>query len=351
MNQVVHIAKESIASFFRDAFDRIRCQPEVYEPTIEALIEASLRGVDSHGIRLMPHYIDEALAGRINLSPRLRFQQTSPTTVLVDADDTFGAFAAKAAMLKCVDMAAGFGMGCAAVANSTHFGSAAIYALAAARAGMIGLSFTNSDALVIPYNGKYPFLGTNPVCFAAPCEGEEPFCLDMATSAISWNKVRMQRISGLPLEAGWAADGSGEPCTDPHAAVALLPSGGYKGYGLAFMVEILCSLLTGMPFGRHITPMFPVNRDRRKIGHALIAIDIRRFQDLGVFAARMRELMNEARSQPAKSGSPVRVANDPEKECQDVRSRSGIPVSSAELAEFNRIASTLGLEIAKLGGR
>ncbi len=342
MSAVVHVSDTNIASFFREAFSRIECPEDISEPTIHALIEASLRGVDSHGIRLMPHYIDEALAGRINLSPRFQFNQTSPTTALLDADNTYGTAAAAAAIGKSMEMARDSGMGCTAVRNSSHFGAAAVYALTAARGGMIGMSFTNVDALVVPFGGKSRALGTNPICFAAPCEGEEPFCLDMATSAISWNKLMGYRIAGRALEDGWAVDGDGHPTADPLAAAALTPSGGYKGYGLALMVEILCSLLTGMPFGRHITPMFPADGAKRSIGHVLMAIDVSRFQDVQSFKTRMKELLTELRGQPPAPGfDRVLVANDPEKEHYRVRSKTGIPVRTAELEEFRRIAEQL----------
>jgi ureidoglycolate dehydrogenase (NAD+) len=119
---------------------------------------------------------------------------------------------------------------------------------------------------------------------------------------------------------------------------------------LALMVEILCSLLTGMPFGRHIPPMFPVDSNRREIGHVLIAIDIHRFQALPVFKSRLKELLDELRTQPPAPGiSRVQAANDPEKENYRIRSKSGIPVSAAELTEFRRVASMLELNIGKLG--
>jgi LDH2 family malate/lactate/ureidoglycolate dehydrogenase len=344
MTPAGHLKHGDVESFFQEVFARIGCPAELYLPTIHALVSTSLRGVDSHGIRLMPHYVDAAVTGRINLSPALAINRTSSSTALLDADNTYGTAAATAAMRHSIAMAREHGMGCTAVANSSHFGAAAVYALIAADAGMIGLSFTHSDALVVPAGGKLPYLGTNPICFAAPCEGEQPFCLDMATSATSWNNLRRHKVSGEALEPGWAVDQDGQPCLDPAVAVALLPSGGYKGYGLALMVEILCSLLTGMSFGTHITRMFPVTSEHRRIGHVLIAIDINRFQELGTVKLRMKQLLTELRGQPAAAeGGQVLVANDPEKEQYQRRSVSGIPVSAIELAEFCRIAQSLGI--------
>lgn len=341
----LRVSGDEIAEFCRQAFRRIHCPAPLAEPTVHALVQASLRGVDSHGVGLMPHYIDAALIGRINLSPTFRVTRTSTTTELLDADHTYGAAAATEAMRHSIEMARDHGMGATAVTNSSHFGAAAVYALIAAEADMIGLSFTHAEALVAPYGGKAPYLGTNPLCFAAPCEGEAPFCLDMATSATSWNNVKRRRATGNPLEPGWAIDVDGVPCADPHVVGALLPSGGYKGFGLALVVEILCSLLTGMAFGPHVTPMFPVDAERRRLGHFFMAIDIARFTDVGAFKHRLAQLASELRSRPIAPGCErVRVANDPEKEHYAARSHDGIPLGDVELDEFRRIATSLQLE-------
>jgi ureidoglycolate dehydrogenase (NAD+) len=216
----------------------------------------------------------------------------------------------------------------------------------AARQDMLGLSFTNTDALVLPYGGKEPFLGTNPFCFAAPCEGEEPFCLDMSTSVINWNKLRLYWAAHKPLEAGWAADQDGKMCSDPQVAQALLPIGSYKGYGLGLVVEILCSLLTNMPYGPHISKMFPLSEEKRHLGHFLMALDVSKFQKISLFKRMMKQLLDELRSMvPAEGFDRVRVANDPEKEAYLKRSVDGIPISQEELENFRELAHLLEIDV------
>lgn len=340
-----YVKDDVLKVFLREVFVRIECPAELYKPVIEGLIETSLRGVDSHGIRLMPHYVEAALLGRINMAPRFVFQETSPTTVLLEADHTFGIAAANFGMKKAIELAKRSGIGCTAISNSSHFGAAAVYTLMAARENMIGISLTNVDALVLPFGAKEPFLGTNPISFAAPCEGEEPFCLDMATSVISWNKLLQCRMTDTPLEPGWAADKHGKMCTDPHIAQAILPIGGYKGYGLGLVIEVLCSLLTNMPYGRHVPRMFPLTEEKRTLGHFLMAIDVAKFQEVSVFKTRMRKLVGELRSlTPAEGFDRVRVANDPEKEAYLKRSVEGIPVGEDDLANFRRIAQMLEID-------
>jgi len=117
----------------------------------------------------------------------------------------------------------------------------------AAERGFIGFAFTNADSLVKAYNARTAVFGTNPICFAAPLRDEGPLCLDMATSVVSWNKVRVRHVSGLQLQPDWAYDADGAATIDPALARSLSPTGGYKGYGLGMMVEILCGLIAGGP--------------------------------------------------------------------------------------------------------
>ncbi|MBW2972140.1 Ldh family oxidoreductase [Candidatus Woesearchaeota archaeon] len=335
----------ALRSLFVEAFSKLGIEEDVYLPVVDGLIETSLRGVDSHGIRLFSHYVECVLSGRINKKPHFRFTENSATTALLDADDSFGITASKVAMEKAIELAKANGTGAVAVKNSTHFGAAAIFSLMAARQGMIAFSCTHTDSFVVPYGGKKPFLGTNALSFAAPCEGEEPFCLDMATSIMSFNKLRTHREKNEELEPGWAVDKDGNPCIDPHEAAYLNHFGSYKGYGVALMVEILCSMLTGMKFGPQLTPMFEELDKKRYLGHFFFVIDISRFEELSVFKKRMRELMDSLRSVPPAEGyDKVRVANDPQKEFYAVRSKDGIPLSDVDYEKFSDVARRLKLD-------
>ena len=342
---IKNVKADIIQECILEIFCQLRCSQEIYEPVIQGLIETSLRGVDTHGVRLIPHYVNAALEGRINLKPIINLRETSASTAVLDANHTYGVAAATKAMKKSIELAQRSGIGCTVVFNSSHFAAAAIYALQAARQNMIGISLTHSDSLVLPYGGQNSFLGTNPVCFAAPSEGEDPFCLDMSTSVVSWNKILQHRFLNQMLEPDWAADSSGKVTLDPRAAVGILPLSGYKGYGLALMVEILCSLLSGMPYGPHIPRMYPLTEDKRCLGHFLLAIDIARFQDPAVFKRRMRDLLGELRKSPPVEGfDNVKVAGDPEKEAYQKRSQEGIPLSLEEIKCFRDVIRKLNIK-------
>lgn len=324
---------------------KARIPKDVAAPIVGGLLETSLRGVDSHGVRLLPHYLRAVASGRVDPRAKPSFRKTGPATGVLDAGFGFGIPAGMRAMEKAMELCAASGVGAVTVTNSSHFGAAAIYALQAARSNMIGFACTHSDSLVFPHGGAEVFLGTNPVCLAAPCAGGRPFVLDMATSHISWNKLREMQARGARLESGMAAGRRGVACTDSSLAKGLLPSGGYKGYGLALAVEILCSTLTAMPAGPGIARMFPVDGRRRKLGHFFLALDISRFTGVRQFKARLRALLDALRAVPAAPGHKrVQVAGDPELANYDERSRVGIPLSASEVSDFAKAAQELGVE-------
>jgi LDH2 family malate/lactate/ureidoglycolate dehydrogenase len=306
-----------------------------------SLIEASVRGVDSHGINLFPYYVSAVEGGRINRAPALCVLTRRPALATLDADHGFGHHAGSVAMQLAMDMADQTGVGVVGVRRSTHFGAAAYFAHQASRRGYAAFSFTNADALVKAYGAGEAIFGTNPVCFSVPMEGEEPFCLDMATSHVSWNKVMNKRRRGEQMPAGWACDARGEPTTDPDQARMLEPSGEYKGYGLGMMVEILCAGFMDGPFGKDILPMYgsPLT-ERRSISHFFMAISIRDFTDLDRFRQRIRSLANRIRtlsrqsSQLSQGAAPVMIPGDPEKRTFELRTREGIPMDDATYAEF-----------------
>ncbi|MDR2668984.1 MAG: Ldh family oxidoreductase [Desulfovibrio sp.] len=296
----------------------------------EAVIQASLRGVDSHGINLFPHYYAALKAGRINARPRFTPVRTGPSAIVFDADHGFGHHAGAVAMQAAVDSAKENGVGAVSVKHSSHFGAAAYYALSAARQGCLGLCFTNTNDSVLAYNATKPFFGTNPVCLAAPMADEDPFTLDMATSVVSMHSVRNCLRTGALPAPGQAYDVDGKETRDPAAVRCLGPVGGYKGYGLGMMVELLCGMLTGGPVGPEIIPIGARLDTPRYLSHFFTAVDIARFQDPQAFAQRLRSIAEAVRSLPrADPDVPVMIPGDPEKRCFRQRLVTGIPVDDA----------------------
>jgi ureidoglycolate dehydrogenase (NAD+) len=307
---------------------------------VESLVQTSLRGVDSHGIQLFPHYCRVVETERVNKNPAFAIQQSASATAILDADHGFGHHAGAAAIDHAIGCAKEVGIACVAVKNSTHFGAAAYFALRAPARGCIGFAFTNADALIKAHGAKAAFTGTNPICFTAPIDGEEPFCLDMATSFVSWNKIVNHRRTGQPIPDDWACDADGLPVRDPTAARTLQPAGEHKGFGLSMIVDILCALLAGGAISKDLLPMYQHLEVRRAISHFFLAIDIDRFSPIADFAARMRAMADRARAMtPLDPAVPVMVAGDPEKRSCAMRTQNGIPIDEAKLEEFLALSS------------
>jgi len=340
------IKEEKLQTFMMGIMGAAGISEKIATPVVDGLLHASMRGVDSHGIRLLPHYLRAVKSGRINPNPNFQFDKTAAGTGRLHADHTFGHTAGVEGMKRAIELAKDAGIGAVSVRESTHFGAAAFFALMAPQHDMIGYSFTNTDALVVPTGSKRRFMGNSPLCFAAPCAAEEPFCLDMATSGVTWNKVLQHREENLPLEAQWCVDEDGIETTDPHKAAGLFPAANYKGYGLSVMVEMLCSVLGGMPFGPHIIPMFvgPIEAQRH-LGHFFMAMRIDVFDDADEFKQRVQTLINELRNEPAADPKkPVMVAGDPEKITSAERSKDGIPVTDIVYDDFAQLGVEYGIE-------
>jgi len=309
------------------------------------LVDASLRGVDSHGIRLFRHYIAAVRGGRINPEPKFLFTNESSGTAILDADHGFGHAAGKMAVQEVKRLAAQNGIGAVSVKNTTHFGAAAYFGQDIAKDDMLGLCFTNSDPLIPPTGSPKPFLGNNPICFTAPLSNEDPFCLDMATSQITFNEVLRLRTTSEVAPAGTGFDHQGIETRDPKRIESLVPTGGYKGYGLSLMVEIFCALLAQMPFGPNVGHMYKDSlAKRRHLSHFFLAIDINRFVEITRFKETLSSLVAELRGQrPVDPKTPVQVAGDPEKKCREHRQKEGIPISADDAKFFDYLSGQHGI--------
>jgi ureidoglycolate dehydrogenase (NAD+) len=310
-----------------------------------SLVQTSLWGIDSHGIARLGHYLARIHAGSIKARPKIRVRRTGPCTVQVDGGDGHGMVICHRAMEEAIATAKKNGIGAVGVSNSSHCGAAALYGRQAARAGLIAIAFTHSDAFVAPHGGTKKFLGTNPICITVPTrDPEHPLCLDMATSAVPYNRIVNYRRENRALQTGWALDQLGRPTLDPHAVECLLPLAGHKGYALAFLIDLLCGPLNGMPFGPHIPEMYRRLARRRRLGSFFIAIDPVRFgggKKLPTVAARMaREARAQPRANPAES---VLAPGDPEHQKAAQRTRDGIPVEPGLRLEMERWSKRLGV--------
>lgn len=331
----------------RWGMDCLRAQnfdPEDARCLASSLAQTSLWGIDSHGIARLPHYLNRVAHGSILARPVIEIQRTGPGTAQLHGGRGQGIVVAHRANALAIDLAREAGVAAVGVSNSSHCGAIGLYSRAAAKRGLIGIAFTHSDSIAAPHGGHQPFFGTNPISLAFPRAGAEPLCLDMATTAIPWNRVMNARRDGVALPDGVALDAEGQNSADAYQVRALRPLGGasygYKGYGMAMMIELLCGPLNGNPFGPHISPMYEALERPRELGAFFIVIDPARFAGGAALAGVIAGMTMELSQAP---GAP-RMPGDPEAAALAERRRDGIPVPAALWDEI--IAWSTRLDVA-----
>lgn len=317
------------------------------EAATKAMMHGTRHGIDSHGVRLLSHYVKGLVEGRLNPRPRLALANAFGAVASLDADNAHGALATYTAMDHAMRLAGEFGIGAVAVRNSSHFGPAGAYAIDAAGRGFIGFAFCNSDSFVRLHDGAMRFHGTNPIACAVPVKGQDPWLFDMATSAVPYNRVQLYRSLGRELPAGVASDERGYDTRDPDVADMLAPLGGefgFKGAGLAGISEILSAVLTGMRLSFDIAPMpGPDFSTPRGLGAFVIALKPGAFLDIDTFDAAMKRYLDTLRSSPAREGFKVMAPGDREWAVAAQRERDGVELDPATVGAFRALGSTYGV--------
>ena len=318
--------------------------PADAELVADSLVEANLRGIDSHGVARLPHYLRRLAQGSINPRPAMNFVKLGPALGRLDGNHGLGQLVMHRATREVIALAREAGAAWVSVCNSSHCGALDYYGLQVARAGMIGFVFTHVDPMVLPHAARQAFSGTNPICITAPGERDQTFCLDMATSIVPWNHVSNAAQEGKSISPGLAVDDSGHDTTDPSKVIALYPFGGYKGSGLGLAIDILCAMLGGAPYGPDVPKMYGDLTQRRQLGGLVGAIDIARFMPLNQVQARVSELLTRwGALPPVEPGGKVIYPGEPEELSKQLRLREGIPLPAALADEFDQLAAAGGL--------
>ncbi len=325
-------------------FEHFRMPPDDAATAAEVLLDADLKGIESHGIaHLTWHggYVPGLRDGRVNPTPTVGVLRETPATLALDGDGGMGVVVAVDAMDRCIVRAEANGIGMVTIRNGRHFGAAGYYAERAAARGLIGMASCNTPVLAVPAGGAERAFGTNPIAFAAPIAGREPFSLDMATTAVAGGKLEIAGRQGKRLPSGWAVDADGNASDDPSAlgqGGALLPLGSsldtssYKGYGLGLVADILSGVLSGAGFGM-IMP-------RPHMGQWFAAWRVDAFRDPDEFQAEMADLADRIHAIPPVPGvDRVRIPGDKEAEARADREAKGIPLDGAVVDQLRELAA------------
>ena len=314
---------------------------EEAEAVATGCVDANLAGHDSHGIIAVPTYIDRIKAGHIVPGAPWTIVQESPTTTVIDGNWGFGFHVNAKAMALTIEKAKTANVAACTVFRQSHVGRLAAYPLMAAKAGMIGLATADSGRSpkhVAPFGGREARLGTNPIAIAVPSDLAAPFYLDMATSAVAAGKVALAVARGEQIPQGWIIDAEGRHTTDPkdyRKGGALLPLGGtegYKGSGLAAMVEVLCGLLTGLGFGVEPT-------GRHNDGCFMAVFNVAAFRPLDQFKKEVADFARYLKSTPPSEGSHgVFYPGEIEFLREQERQKNGIEVEDATWDKLRALA-------------
>jgi L-2-hydroxycarboxylate dehydrogenase (NAD+) len=325
----------------------------------EILVAADRRGIPSHGTARLPNYLALVSAGVMDPAARPVAEVERAALVRYDAGNGWGHHACRVAIDRAIELAAAAGSALVVLRNSNHYGIAGWYALRAAAAGMIGMSLSNTSPLVAPTRARVPMLGTNPIAVAAPAGRFGAVCLDMATSTIPRGRIEVAARRGDTLLEGWAIDADGRPALSPEAALegALMPLGGaeatagYKGYGLALVVDMLTGVLAGATSGPSIIGLFSTDAPS-DLGQAFWVVDPAALDgSAGPFDARLVALCEQLVAAPTAPDAPGRVLipGEPEAAAERLTERRGVVIDGRHHAALVALGEAAGLPFPEVG--
>lgn len=342
-------AADALEHFCRDVFASLGVPPADAALAAESLVEADLRGVESHGIIRLKVYAERLAAGATNPRARIRTIRESRSTAVIDGDNGLGHVVAERAMRVAIDKGRIGEPAFVSVANSNHYGAAARYAAMACDAGMIGLSFTiGAINHMVPWGGAEAMLGNNPFAIALPRPGGPPIVLDMACSIAARGKIMVAAKEGRPIPEGWAVGPDGLPTTDPATALAgfVSPLGGPKGYALTLIVGLLSTMLSGAAFGSEVTDLYEVFDRPQNVGHLHGVIPIDTFVDLDTYNSRIDKAVGDVTG-VRRSPGVERIFLPGEREALTMasRRRHGVPVPTEVAKDLAAVGKANGVAL------
>ena len=338
-----YIAPSDLKEFAQRVFMKVGVKETHAEVVAEHLVTANLRGVDSHGVARIPFYVEGIRAGEVKNNPRIEVVSDKGATALIDGDFALGQVVGKQATELAIKKASEFGIGTVGVRRTSHVGMLAYYGMMIAGKRMMGLVATNSPPFMAAWGGMKPVLGTNPLCVTFPGKGGASIVLDMATSETAAFKINSAAGKGERIPLGWALDDEGRPTTDPKAALkgALLPFGGYKGYGLAVVVELLSSVLLGADWSTKIRVVFHTEG-----GLYVQALDVSHFRPFDEYQKDLEIVLRNIKSS-GRTGAKEEIFLPGEKEALNFadRSKRGIPLDEKLAMDLTRLSTEFGVPL------
>ncbi|WP_180954496.1 Ldh family oxidoreductase [Bacillus sp. V5-8f] len=341
---LIHI--EAIESFSNQCFMTLGMPEHEAEIITEAMLEADLREIHSHGFMRLPIYVERIQKGLIQKEASITYETDTNTLALIDGGFSAGQVAAYEAMKKAIEKAELSGLGLVVVKNSNHFGISAYYSLMAAEKNMIGIVMSNVAPLMPAIGGAEKVIGNNPLSIAAPTRTDYPLVLDMAMSNTAFGKILYAKEKKEKIPEGWGVDAKGLPTTDPEEVLNggfLSPVGGPKGFGLALMAEVLTGILSGGPFSKMIPSMYDVTQ-KQSISHFMLAIDIKQLLPLDIYYENVNQLVSYMKNSKLAEGTKeIFLPGEIEFLKEKKNKEQGIHMEEETFESLNSLAKELGI--------
>lgn len=345
------------ADWLRDAaaaiFVALELPPAAARTVSDALVEADLRGIPSHGVLLVPMYAERMQAGSVSTRTQADVTADFGAVAALDAGHALGVLTGDQAMAMAIDKARHFGIGAVTVRHAFHFGGAFRFVQAALDAGMIGVAAANTRPLMPAPGGAKAVVGNNPLAIGAPHADGDDLLLDMALSEAALGKIRLAAQEGRAIPPTWATDAAGEPTTDPDAAIAgmLLPAAGPKGYGLALLIDVLTGVLSGGSHGAGVRGLYADVAVPNDCAHAFIAIDPGAFGDRDAFTRGVSDLAAQVLASPTGPGvDRVLLPGQLEAGRRAGALKAGIAIPESVMGSLEQTAAGLGVALPARGG-
>lgn len=281
--------------------------------TADCLVIADLYGVKTHGTVVLPSHYKRIKNGGYNLTPSFSVIKESPSFAVIDADNAIGFASASYCMRYAIEKCFTTGFYTVFSRNANAYGAAFCYAMQAADEGLIGFTCCNSPAAMAPIGGKERRLGTNPLSMVIPVgDGQLPIIIDMATSKVAKSRFLQSKRDGVPLGEGWALNVEGKPTTDPDEGIQGLvcPMEGFKGYGLALMIDLMAGLLSGAAWQNHVNKFYNDDGSPMNVGHLFVAINPVQILGESYWEEIKNYLLNIRNSMPAYENGNISIPGD-----------------------------------------
>ncbi|MFZ0422325.1 MAG: Ldh family oxidoreductase [Xanthobacteraceae bacterium] len=345
------VGSELLAGFVSRAFIAAGLPAEDAQTLAGLMVEADLRGSDTHGVIRLPLYVRRIRAGGVNARPNIRLVSDRPSAALLDGDNGMGHLVMRRAAEIAMEKAKATGIGWVGARMSNHAGPAALYVTMPLRRDMIGLYFAvGSNNHLPPWGGSESLLGTNPMAVAVPALEEPPIVLDMAPTVAAYGKVRLKAQRGEQMPIGWMIDREGKPLTDPKRADEgqLLPIGDYKGYGLSLIIGLLAGALNRAALGRDVVDFVKETGKATNTGQAIAAIAVEAFMPPDEFKRAVDQVIRDIRTSRRLPGvERIWLPGEQSYAKLVERKANGVPMPKALRESLDNVARDLG--IAALG--